>query len=375
MNLGNQPLMKTLGEIARYVGGELRGDETVSIKRVVHPALVQDSSDLALILSPTAVSFLASGKIANAVLPAGIDDIPTQNQIVVSRPRLVLARLTELFERPAFVAPGIHPSAVIDPSASLGENVQIGPFCWVGPNSVIGAGSHLVAHVSVGSNVSIGQNSLLHAGVRVGDFCQIGSRVILQPNATIGGDGFAFVTPEPGSVESVRETGEVRSFNTELIRINSIGIVILEDDVEIGSGSCVDRGTLGETRIGQGSKIDNLVQVGHNVTIGRNCLIVAQVGLGGSSQVGDRAVVGGQAGLPDHLTIGEDAVIHAQAGITGHVDPKAVVIGSPAITKSEFLEQQLSIKRVPKLTRAVRELKAQVAEMLGKRSQEPGSRS
>src|SRR6202022_82539 len=129
--------------------------------------------------------------------------------------------------------------------------------CWVGPNSKIGSGTHLVAHVSVGAEVVIGQNSLLHAGVRIGDYCQIGSRVILQPNATIGGDGFAFVTPEPGSVESVRKTGEVRSFNTEIIRIHSLGNVVIEDDVEIGAGTCIDRGTLGETRICCGSKLDN----------------------------------------------------------------------------------------------------------------------
>ena len=355
--------MKTLGEIAHYVGGELRGDAAAPIKRVVHPALVEDDSDLALILSANAVSFLASGKVVNVVLSAGIEDVPTPNQIIVSRPRLVLARLTELFERPVYIAPGIHPSAVIDPTAALGENVQIGPYCWVGPNSKIGSGSRLVAHVSIGADVTVGQNALLHAGVCIGDFCKIGSRVVIQPNATIGGDGFGFVTPEPGSVESVQKTGEVKSFNTELIRINSIGNVVIEDDVEIGSGTCVDRGTLGETRIGQGSRLDNLVQVGHNVTIGKNCLIVSQVGMGGSSKVGNRTVVGGQAGLPDHLSIGEDAVIHAQAGVTGHIAPKAVVIGSPAVPKTEFLEQQVLIKRLPKLNKAVRELKSQITAL------------
>jgi UDP-3-O-[3-hydroxymyristoyl] glucosamine N-acyltransferase len=355
--------MRTLGEIARYVGGELRGDEAAPIKRIVHPAFVENSTDLAFILSPNAVVLLGTGKIANAVLPAGIDPVPTPNQILVSRPRLVLARLTELFERPPFVAPDVHLSAVIDPTARLGENVRIGPFCWVGPNAKIGSGTRLVAHVSIGAEVIVGQNSLLHAGVRIGDYCQIGSRVILQPNATVGGDGFAFVTPEPGSVESVIQTGDVKSFNTELVRINSIGNVVIEDDVEIGAGTCVDRGTLGETRIGQNSKLDNLIQVGHNVTIGKNCLIVAQVGLGGSSNIGDRAVIGGQAGLPDHLTIGDDAVIHSQAGITRNIAPKSVVIGSPAVPKSEFLEHEVSIRRVPKLNKMVRDLTAQVAEL------------
>lgn len=355
--------MKTLGEIANYVGGRLRGDASIPIERVVHPALVRDNFDLALVFSPGAASILAAGQIANAVLPEEIDNRLTPNQIVVERPRLVLAKLLELFERPAHVAPGIHPSAIIDASATIAENVSIGPFCWVGPGSKIAEHCRLVAHVSIGAEVTVGENTLLHAGVRIGDRCQIGRRVIMQANVAIGGDGFAYVTPEPGSIESARATGEVQRFNTELVRINSIGTVVIEDEVEIGAGTCVDRGTLGETRIGRGSKLDNLVQVGHNVTIGTNCLIVAQVGLGGSSKVGHRAVLGGQAGLPDHLTIGEDALVHPQAGISNHVAAKSIVIGSPAEPKKRFLEQQLNIKRLPRMGKELRELREQVAAL------------
>jgi UDP-3-O-[3-hydroxymyristoyl] glucosamine N-acyltransferase len=358
--------MKTLGEIARYVGGQLFGDPSVPIKRVVHPALVEDDTDLALVLSPSAASLLASGKISNAVLPEEIEVRLTPNQIVVKRPRLVLARLLELFERPVHVAPGVHPSAVIDSTATIGQNVSIGPFCWVGPSSQIADHCRLVAHVSIGANVTIGERTLLHAGVTIGDRCRIGNRVIVQPNAAIGGDGYAFVTPEPGSIESARATGEVRAFNTELVRINSIGYVVIEDEVEIGAGTCIDRGGLGETRIGRGSKLDNLIQVGHNVTIGTNCLIVAQVGLGGSSKVGHRAVVGGQAGLPDHLTIGDDALVHPQAGITNHIPAKSIVIGTPAEPKRRFLEQQVQIRRLPKIAKELKELKEQVAALTKK---------
>jgi UDP-3-O-[3-hydroxymyristoyl] glucosamine N-acyltransferase len=358
--------MKTLGEIASYVGGQLYGDASVLIQRVVHPALAQTSSDLALVLSPSAVPILADGKITNALLPVEIGDCPTPNRIVVKRPRLVLAKLLELFDRPVHVAPGVHPSAVVDPSATIGVNVSIGPFCWVGPKTTIGDHSRLVAHVSVGAEVTIGENVLFHAGVSIGDRCQIGSRVIVQSNAAIGGDGFAYVTPEPGSVESARATGEVRSFNNELVRVNSIGNVIIEDDVEIGACTCIDRGTLGETRVGRGSKLDNLVQVGHNVTIGTNCLIIAQVGLAGSSKVGHRAVVGGQAGLADHLTIGDDALVHPQAGITNHVPARSIVIGSPAEPKMRYLEQHLQIRRLPKIARQLQELKQQVAALTEK---------
>src|ERR1700675_3961273 len=233
--------MKTLGEIARYVGGQLFGDPSVPIKRVVHPALVQDDTDLALVLSPSAASILASGKISNAMLPEEIEVRLTPNQIVVKRPRLVLARLLELFERPVHVAPGVHPSAVIDSTSTIGQNVSIGPFCWVGPSSQIADHCRLVAHVSIGANVTIGERTLLHAGVTIGDRCRIGNRVIVQPNAAIGGDGYAFVTPEPGSIESARATGEVRAFNTELIRINSIGNVVIEDEAEMGVVACIVR--------------------------------------------------------------------------------------------------------------------------------------
>jgi UDP-3-O-[3-hydroxymyristoyl] glucosamine N-acyltransferase len=358
--------MKTLGEIASYVGGELCGDASVPIKRLVHPALVEGDSDLALVLSPGAASILASGKISNAMLPEAVERRLTPNQIVVKRPRLVLARLLELFNRPVHVAPGVHPSAVIDSSATIGQNVAIGPFCWVGPDSRIADDCRLVAHVSIGADVTIGENTLLHAGVRIGDRCQIGNRVIVQPNAAIGGDGFSFVTPEPGSIESARATGEVRSFNTELVRINSIGNVVIEDDVEIGAGSCIDRGTLGETRVGKGSKLDNLVQVGHNVTIGTNCLIVAQAGLGGSSKVGHRAVLGGQVGLTDHLTIGDDALVTAQAGISKDVPPKSIVMGTPALPKRQYLEHQFHIKRLSRTARELKELREQVTVLTEK---------
>src|SRR6516164_5747268 len=187
---------------------------------------------------------------------------------------------------PAWINPS-HPISTSAPTVTFAASRDLSPILLLGPNSKIGDRSRLAANVTVGAEVEIGCDGLIHAGTCIGDRTKIGDRVIIQPNVTIGGDGFAFVTPETGSVESVRATGEVRHFNTDLVRIFSLGNVVIEDDVEIGAGTCIDRGTLGETRIGEGSKLDNLVQVGHNVTIGKNCLIVSQVGLGGSAKVGD----------------------------------------------------------------------------------------
>jgi UDP-3-O-[3-hydroxymyristoyl] glucosamine N-acyltransferase len=355
--------MRALGEIAEFIGGEMRGDGSVSVARVVHPALAKGASDLALALSPKEASMLSSGKVVNAVVPAGIENLPTPNQIVVSSPRLVLAKLTKLFERPVHLPPGIHPWTVIDPTASIGENASIGPFCRIGPHSRVGDQCRLVSNVDIGAEVTIGDGSLLHAGVRIGDRCEIGCRVIIQPNAAIGGDGFSFVTREPGSVESVRKTGEVRNFNTEIIRIHSLGNVVIEDDVEIGAGTCIDRGTLGETRIGRGSKLDNLIQVGHNAVIGSNCLIVSQVGLGGSASIGDRVVIGGQSGLPDHVTVGDDAVIHARSGIVGPVQEKAAMIGIPAVPLRQFMDSEVKMRRLPNL---IKDLQRQVASLVEK---------
>jgi UDP-3-O-[3-hydroxymyristoyl] glucosamine N-acyltransferase len=358
--------VNTLGEIAKYVDGKLKGDPGIEISRIVHPALVRGSGDLALVLSANVLDLLKQNQVTSAIAPAELNSLDVPNYILVPRPRLALARLLELFERPVYSAEGIHPSAVIDPTAKIGEDASVGPHCWVGPKSTIGAGTRLICNVSVGAEVEIGDKVLLHPGVSIGDRCKIGSRVIMQPGACIGGDGFSFVTPQPGNVEAARQKKQIvenANSKMEIVRINSIGHVVIEDDVEIGAGTCIDRATLGETKIGRGTKIDNLVQIGHNVTVGSNCLIVAQVGLGGSARVGERAVLGGQAGIPDHMSVGDDAVVGPQAGLSGNVAPRDSVIGSPAVPVRDFIQQNMNFKRLSRLNQRVKELEAKVAEM------------
>jgi UDP-3-O-[3-hydroxymyristoyl] glucosamine N-acyltransferase len=358
--------VNTLGEIAKYVDGKLEGDPGIEISRIVHPALVRGPGDLALVLSPNVLNLLKQNQVTSAIAPAEMTSLDVPNYILVSRPRLALARLLELFERPVYSAAGIHPSAVIDPTAKIGDNVSVGPHCWVGPKSTIGAGTRLICNVSIGADVEIGDKVLVHPGVSIGDRCRIGSRVIIQPGACIGGDGFSFVTPQPGNVEAARQKKQIvenTNSDMEIVRINSIGHVVIEDDVEVGAGTCIDRATLGETKIGRGTKIDNLVQIGHNVTVGSNCLIVAQVGLGGSAKVGERAVLGGQAGIPDHMSVGDDAVVGPQAGLSGNVAPRHSVIGSPAVPVRDFIQQNMNFKRLSRLNQRVKELEAKVAEM------------
>ncbi len=170
--------MKTLREIAELVGGKLRGDPSLVIERVVHPAAAGGSSDLALVLSPTVIPLLISNRVISAVVPETLNGVPTPNQILVDRPRLVLAKLTEIFERPVFVGEGIHASAAVDSTAIIGEHVCVGPHCWIGPRARVGSGSRLVCNVSIGADVEIGEECLLHAGVCIGDRCQLGKRVI-----------------------------------------------------------------------------------------------------------------------------------------------------------------------------------------------------
>lgn len=343
----------TLGELAQQVGGEYIGDASLEIQRVIHPAQANSAQDLALILDQAILPLLSQKTIQTALLPLdlSIDSIP--NQIKVRRPKVALAKLLDIFDKPPYIPPGVHPSAVIDPTATIESGVVIGPLCTVGPNTVISAGTRLVSHVSIGADVSVGQNCLFYPGTVLGDRVVIGNRVILQANVSVGSDGYSYVTPEMGSVESARATGKIEAQNTAIIRINSVGTVVLEDDVEIGANSCIDRATLGETRIKKGTKLDNLVQIAHNVTVGENCLIVAQAGIAGSTKIGNRTVVGGQVGIADHVNVGEDCIIMAQSAIPSNLADKSFVVGSPAVPRKEFLYREMQVKRIKGLSQKI----------------------
>lgn len=353
-------MAKTLGWLATKLGGELIGNPEIEIRRVVHPAFAEDEHDLALVYSASVAPIIKARAIQTALVPLQPEVPGIPNQIKVARPRVSLALLLEIFARPPWVATGIHPSAVIDPTAELAGDVCVGPLCWVGPNAKIGSGTTLVSGVHIGASVEIGSDCLFFPGVYIGDRVWIGTRVIIKANAAIGNDGFSFQTVEPGSAEVARKTGALLPTESETLRINSVGTVVVEDDVEIGACSCIDRATLHETRIARGTKIDNLVQIAHNVQVGRKCLVVAMAGIAGSVTIGDRVVIAGQAGIADHVKVGDDCLIMPQAAVAGDLPPRSYVGGSPAEPRKQFLNGLMQVKRIKTLARTIKDLGARL---------------
>lgn len=353
-----------LAAIAEALNARLTGDGDLEIDRVVHPSEAAGPGDLALAMEPKLVGLLSAGKSRAAVLAAGTEppaDAGLTGWIEVGRPRLAMAGLLNLYECPTLAAPGIHPTAVIDPAATLGQNLSIGPFVVVGPGAVLGDGVTLLAHVTVGRDARLGDGCLLHPGVRIGERVELGRRCIIQPNAVIGADGFSFVTPEPGAVEVAKRTGVVGATNASLLRINSIGAVILGDDVEVGACTTIDRGTVLSTRIGSGTKLDNQVQIGHNVQIGENCMLCGKVGVAGSAVIGDRVVLGGGAGVADHTTIGSDVLVGAHGGVAGDLPSRAIYMGAPAVPRKEFWEQIKNMRRLKRVIEDVAMLKKRLS--------------
>ena len=355
----------SLDEIAKALGARAEGAVALRLHRPAHPREA-GPHDLAIAMDAAHIGALGEGAARVALLPEGTDwtALGLAGAVLVRRPRHALAGLTALYARPVDIGPGIHTLALVHPEAEIGDGAAIGPFCEVAAGAVVGPGTVLRSHVSVGAGARVGSGSLLHPGVRIGPGVHIGARAIIHGNAVIGADGFSFVTPTPGSVESAAATGRVNegARNLRLERIHSLGAVSIGEDVEIGAGTTIDRGTLVDTRIGSGTKIDNLVQVGHNVAIGENCLICAQVGIAGSAAIGDRVVLGGQTGVADHVRIGDDCVIGAKSGVAANVPPRSVLLGTPALPREETLRIVLATRQLPRLVETVRAIKKRLSD-------------
>lgn len=328
----------TLEQIAKVTGGMLTKEADVSITKIAPPILA-DEQTLALALGEEEIENLSKTKAKAALVPLGVN-IDGFSTIEVERPRLAMMKLITMFYEAPQTNDGIHPTAVIHPEAKVGENVSIGPNVVLAKGAVIGDNTKILANCYIGNNAHVGAGCFFHPGVNVGDRVQIGNDCIFHHGVSLGADGFSFVTENPNNIEQARKDGEIKDTQAEhiIFKINSLGSVIIGNNVEIGANTAIDRGTIENTVIGDNTKIDNLVMIGHNCKIGKGCMIVSQVGIAGSCEIGDRVVLAGQAGLADHIKIGNDSIIAAQAGVTKSFPEKSIVVGSPAVPRKEFIK-------------------------------------
>jgi UDP-3-O-[3-hydroxymyristoyl] glucosamine N-acyltransferase len=340
----------TIEELARALGAEAVGDGAIVVTGAAEPATAGED-DVALAMQPAFAEDLGKGRARAAILWPGADwqALGLKAAILAPRARYLLAGVNRVFDRPPELPEGVHPSAVIDPTAEVPDDARIGPFVLIGPRVKLGTGARIFSHVSIAEDAVIGQDALILSGVRIGARVTIGDRFIAQPGAVLGADGFSFVTPTRGIVEEARETGVIATEEQgSYVRINSIGSVRIGDDVEVGANSCIDRGTVADTTIGDGTKIDNLVQLGHNVKVGRTCLICGHVAVGGSTIIGDRVVLGGKAAVADHLTIGQNSVITGNSGVASNVPPNRIMMGYPAVRMDQNVEIYKALRRLPR---------------------------
>lgn len=353
----------TVGQIAAALKAEVFGAANLVVTGAAEPALA-GPDDLALAMNPEYAHGLAEGAARAAVVWDGADwqALGLEAAIVVPRPRYAMSGITSAMDPGPEIKGGISPMASVDPSAEIGENTAIGPMVVIGPRAKIGANARIASHVSIAEDAVIGDDALIHAGVRIGARVQIGDRFICQPGAVIGADGFSFVTPEESRVEEARKSlgTETEAVNASWTRIHSLGTVIIGDDVEIGANSCIDRGTIRATSIGDRTKLDNLVHVGHNVEVGRDTLLCGQVGIAGSTRIGDRVVLGGQVGVSDNIFVGDDVVAGGATKIMTKTPAGRVILGYPSMKMDTYVTAARNWRRLPKMIEDINALKKAV---------------
>lgn len=339
----------TIEEITGVVGGLLNKVEDAKISKIA-PPLLSDENTLALALGEEEIENLAKTKAKAALVPLGVN-FEGLTTVEVERPRLAMMKLLHMFYTEPETEVGVHPKAIVHESAKLGTNVSIGPNVVVSRNAQIGDNTKIMANSYIGSGATIGSDCFFHANINVGDRVQIGNKVILHHGVCLGADGFSFVTESPDNIEQARKEGAIteENINHKIFKIPSIGSVKICDNVEIGSNTTIDRGTIEDTVIGENTKIDDQVMIGHNCKIGKGCMIVSQAGIAGSCVIGDRVVIAGQAGLADHISIGSDSIITAKAGVTKSFPEKSIVVGIPAVPRKEFIRQLKTMKDADEL--------------------------
>lgn len=348
-----------IADIAAALGAEFAGDGDLTVRGASEPQQA-GPHDLALAVNPRYAEGLAQGAAIAAMLWPGADwqALGLKAAIFAPRGRLAMAGLTGMLDPGPDIAPGVHPMSVIDPSAQIGAGAAIGPFVTIGAGVAIGPNARIASHVSIAEGVRIGPDALILQGARIGARVTIGARFICQAGAVIGADGFSFVTPEKSGVEEIRETLGQRAGITaqSWTRIHSLGSVTIGDDVEIGANACVDRGTIRDTTIGNGTKLDNLVHIGHNVQVGDDCLLCGQVGIAGSARIGNRVVLAGQCGVNDNIFVGDDVICGGGTKVFTNAPAGRVLLGYPAVKLETHVEMQKALRRLPRLATKVAEI-------------------
>lgn len=337
----------TLEQLAKITHSKLIGDPT---------HMIQGVDDIKTAKEVDA-SFLSNPKYKEALqtTQAGVICVHSDFPIISGKNYLLHHNPSEAFQIIAEAVldiqdssfEGIHPSAVIDPSATIEEGVSIGPYCVVDRDVTIQSGTSLVAQVYVGPSTEIGKDCLFYPGVIIRERCQIGHRVICQPGAIIGSCGYGYVTNQDG----------------RHIKLKQLGIVIIEDDVEIGANTTIDRARFKSTKISKGTKIDNLVQIGHNVQIGEHNLIVSQTGIAGSSKTGSHVMMGGQVGILGHVEIANGVMIATRSGISKNIKEKGTYGGSPAIPLNEYNKQQVYLRKIESYANRIKALEKELDQI------------
>ncbi len=321
----------TLGELARRLECTVEGDAAIEIRRV---AKIEEAGpgDLTFLANPKYASKLAETRASAVIMSPG----PLQAPCAVLRspsPYLTFARAAQALSPVAAPPPGIHPQAVVAADASVDATATVGPYAVIGSGTTIGARTIVHPHVVIGDGTMIGADCILYPHVSIRERCLIGDRVIVQNGAVIGSEGYGFAPRPDGTHEKIPQTGPV----------------VIEDDVEIGANTTIDRPAVGETRIMSGTKIDNLVQIAHGVLVGRNTLLAAQVGIAGSTVVGESVMMGGQVGVSGHLTIGDRVKLAAKTGVTGPIDADAYMSGYPMMDTQEWRRSHVVVRKLPEM--------------------------
>lgn len=339
----------TAKQIADFIGGKVEGDINATVNTF---AKIEEGTK-------GAISFLSNPKYIHYIYDTQSSIVLMNNDVELERPvstTLIrvenayecVAKLLQLYDAARPKKQGIDSLAFISPKATIGENVYIGAFAYIGDNAVIGNGTMVYPHATIGDNVKIGEKCKIYPNVVIYEGCKLGNEVTIHSGSVIGADGFGFAP------------------NTEgYAKIPQIGIVTIEDNVEIGANTCIDRSTMGSTIIRKGVKLDNLIQVAHNVEIGENTVMSAQVGIAGSTKIGSWCMFGGQVGLAGHITVGDKTFLGAQSGVPGNIKGDQTLIGTPPMEPKAYFKSQAIFRKLPDMYKQINELQKQLDELKG----------